>query len=161
MTTSTELAKIVELLVGGTALGFWDVGPFDNDDAADFAGDLDAAPADARMEMVGRALDRVVTADDDVDMWHIPKAVAAAALIAAQCAGGEATCSNYGPSTPMPQFPNSLKELAIDALDSVLAASPWRAANWNDVSQGEQWRRNIIALRNVLDPPQREALFEV
>jgi hypothetical protein len=143
------------------ALGFWDVGPFDNDDAADFAGDLDAVTADARIEMVGRALDRVVTANDDVDMWHIPKAVAAAALIAAQCPGGEATCPIYGPSTPMPQFPNSLKGLAIDALDNVLAASSWRAVEWNDVSKGEQWRRNIIALRNLLDPPQRETLFEI
>jgi hypothetical protein len=68
--------------LGVAALGFWDVGPFDNDDAADFAGDLDAVTADARIEMVGRVLDRVATANDDVDMWHIPKAVAAAALIA-------------------------------------------------------------------------------
>lgn len=37
------------------ALGFWDVGPSDNDGAADFAGDLDAATADARIEMVYRA----------------------------------------------------------------------------------------------------------
>jgi hypothetical protein len=85
--------------LGVAALGFWDVGPFDNDDAADFAGDLDAVAADARIEMVGRALERVVTTNDDVDMWHIPKAVAAAALIAAQCPGGEAICPIYGPST--------------------------------------------------------------
>ncbi|MEU9505297.1 DUF4259 domain-containing protein [Micromonospora sp. NPDC048170] len=143
------------------ALGFWDVGPFDNDDAADFAGDLDVVTADARVEMVGRVLDRVVTTSDDVDMWHIPKAIAAAALIAAQCPGGDATCPIYGPSTPMPRFPNSLKDLAIDALDNVLASSSWRAVEWNDALQGEQWRRNIIALRKVLDPPQRETLFEI
>ncbi|RKR86196.1 uncharacterized protein DUF4259 [Micromonospora pisi] len=142
-------------------MGFWDVGPFDNDDAADFAGDLDAATADARIEMVCGALDRVVTANVDIDMWHISKAVAAAALIAAQCPGGEAACPIYGPSAPMPQFPNALKQLAIDALDNVLAASSWRAVEWNDVSKGSQWRGNIIALRNVLDPPQRETLFEI
>ncbi|MFI7080448.1 DUF4259 domain-containing protein [Micromonospora sp. NPDC049903] len=139
-------------------MGFWDVGPFDNDDAADFAGDLDVVAEDVRIEMVGRVLDRVVTANDDVDMG-IPKAVAAAALIAAQCPGGEATCPVYGPSTPMPQFPNSLRGLAVDALDNVLAASSWRAVEWNDAAKGQQWRRNIIALRNVLDPPQRETLF--
>ncbi|KAB1161441.1 hypothetical protein F6X68_04410 [Micromonospora sp. AMSO12t] len=53
-----------------------------------------------------------------------------------------------------------MKELAIVALDNVLATSPWRAVEWNDASKGEQWRRNIIALRNILDPKQRETLFE-
>ncbi|MER5334196.1 DUF4259 domain-containing protein [Micromonospora sp. NPDC002717] len=142
-------------------MGFWGVGPFDNDDAADFADDLDAATVDVRIEMVGSVLDRVVTAHDDIDMWHAPRAVAAAALVAAQCPGGRATCPIYGPSTPMPQFPSSLKQLAIDALDNVLAASAWRAPEWRDASNGSQWRRNIIALRNVLDPPQRETLFEI
>lgn len=142
-------------------MGFWDVVPFDNDDAADFAGDLDAATAGARTGMVDRVLDRVVTTNDDIDGSHVPRAVAAAALIAAQCPGGAATCPIYGPFTPMPQFPSSLKQLAIDALDNVLAASPWQAVEWNDVSKGEQWRRNIIGLRNLLDPAQRETLFEI
>ncbi|MFG3701721.1 DUF4259 domain-containing protein [Micromonospora sp. NPDC047620] len=98
--------------VGGGGSGLLDVGPFDNDDAAaDFAGELDAVTADARIEMVGRVLGRVVTANNDVNMWHIPKAVAAAALIAAQCPGGEATGPIYGPSTPMPPLESCGKGL--------------------------------------------------
>jgi hypothetical protein len=45
-------------------MGFWGVGPFDNDDAADFAGDLDEATADARIEMVGSTLERVARVTD-------------------------------------------------------------------------------------------------
>ncbi|MER7420914.1 DUF4259 domain-containing protein [Micromonospora peucetia] len=70
MTTSTELAKIVKVSVGG-GFGLWDVGPFDNDDAAEFAGDLEAVTTDARIGMVGRALDHVVMANLIFNLWRV------------------------------------------------------------------------------------------
>ncbi|MEV6811691.1 DUF4259 domain-containing protein [Micromonospora sp. NPDC051296] len=70
-------------------MGFWDVSPFGNDDAADFAIELDEATTAARVELVGRALERVVDTADDPGLWPIPRAVAAAALVAAQCPDGE------------------------------------------------------------------------
>lgn len=62
-------------------MGTWDVGPFDNDDAADFAVELDDAPPQARIEMIGAILERVAgPADHDSRLSDIPRAVAAAAL---------------------------------------------------------------------------------
>jgi hypothetical protein len=70
-------------------MGTWDAGPFGNDDAADFAGELDDAPAHTRIEMIGAVLERVANpAEDDPRLSDAPRAVAAAALIAAQCPGG-------------------------------------------------------------------------
>lgn len=42
-------------------MGTWDVGPFDNDTAADFGGDLDEAAAAEREGIVSSALTRVKT----------------------------------------------------------------------------------------------------
>ncbi|GGN85126.1 hypothetical protein GCM10010112_65200 [Actinoplanes lobatus] len=61
-------------------MGTWDAGPFDNDDAADFAATLDDAPAHVRIEMIGSVLERVADpASDDSRLSDAPRAVAAAA----------------------------------------------------------------------------------
>lgn len=141
-------------------MGFWDVGPFDNDDAADFAGELDDAPAHARIDMIGAILERVADpADHDSRLSGAPRAVAAAALIAAQYPSGAPIDANYGPSTPMPQFPAYLRDLAITALDCVIAKPTWLAEGWDDSPRGPEWRRTISDLRAILDPPQEETLF--
>lgn len=141
-------------------MGTWDAGPFDNDDAADFAGELDDAPAQARIEMIGAVLERVADpTDDDSRLSDAPRAVAAAALIAAQCPGGSPVDPNYGPSTPMPQFPVYLRDLAIKALDSVTTKPTWLAEAWNEGPDGPEWHRAISELRTILDPPQEETLF--
>ncbi|MFD6987164.1 DUF4259 domain-containing protein, partial [Streptomyces sp. NPDC059956] len=41
-------------------MGTWDVGPFDNDTAADFGGDLDEVAAGEREGIVRSALTRVI-----------------------------------------------------------------------------------------------------
>jgi Domain of unknown function (DUF4259) len=152
--------SIHEIAEGGEGMGTWDVGPFDNDDAADFAGDLDDAPEQARIEMIGAVLGRVADpADDDSRLSDAPRAVAAAALIAAQCPGGAPVDHGYGPSTPMPQFPAYLRELAINALDCVMTKPTWLAEAWGESPNGPEWRRTISDLRTVLDPPQEETLF--
>jgi hypothetical protein len=143
-------------------MGTWDVEPFGNDDAADFADELDDAPAQVRIEMIGAVLDRVANpADDDPRLSEAPRAVAAAALVAAQCPGGVPVTSGYGPTTPMPQFPAYLRNLAIDALDSVITTPTWLAEDWDATPKGPAWRRTISDLRNVLDPPQEETLFDL
>jgi hypothetical protein len=141
-------------------MGTWDAGPFDNDDAADFAGELDDAPAPARIEMIGAVLERVADpTGDDSRLSDAPRAVAAAALIAAQCRGGTPVDPNYRPSTPVPQFPAYLRDLAIKALDSVITKPTWLAEAWDESPSGPEWRRTISELRVVLDPPQEETLF--
>jgi hypothetical protein len=143
-------------------MGSWDVEPFGNDDAADFADELDEAPMQTRVEMIGSALDRVANAtDDDPRLSEAPRAVAAAALVAAQCPGGASVTSTYGPTTPMPQFPVYLRNLAIDALDRVITTPTWLAEYWDEAAEGPAWRRTVSDLRKVLDPPQEETLFDL
>jgi hypothetical protein len=63
------------------SVGAWDSGPFDNDDAADFAAQLDEADPNQRIVMIREAL-RI---SDDEETF--PRAVAAAAVLAAAKAG--------------------------------------------------------------------------
>jgi hypothetical protein len=149
-------------------MGTWDVEPFGNDDAADFATDLDEASTPERIEMIGSVLDRVAHAtDNDLRLEDTARhsdairAVAAAALVAAQCPGGAPVTSGYGPTTPMPEFPADLRRLALNALDSVIAPPSWLAEYWDESAEGPAWRRTIADLRKVLDPPQRESLFDL
>jgi hypothetical protein len=143
-------------------MGTWDVGPFGNDDAADFAGELDDAPAHTRIEMIGAVLERVANpADNDPRLLDAPRAVAAAALIAAQCPGGAPIVSAHGPTTQMPEFPGYLRSVAIDALDRVITTPTWLAEEWDATPEGPAWHRTVSDLRKVLDPPQHESLFDL
>ena len=141
-------------------MGFWDSSPFGNDDAADFAVELDESTAQGRIEMVGAVLERVATTGitEDLDAGDAPRAVAAAALVAAQAPAGKPTQSDYGPSTPMPQFPGFLSQLAIGALDRLVTPPSWLADAW---SGDAAWHQTINDLRNVLDPLQAETLFDL
>ncbi|MFF7205469.1 DUF4259 domain-containing protein [Streptomyces sp. NPDC008141] len=145
-------------------MGTWDVGPFDNDTAADFAGDLDEAASDERESMILGVLKRAANPADYLDTPDAERAVAAAALVVAQHPAGEPACSNYGPSEPLPEFPADLRTLAVDALDQVVAELSELAELWGEAPDGPKWRRGITRLRDVLDPPiplQEDALFEI
>lgn len=145
-------------------MGTWDIGPFDNDTAADFASDLDEAAVEEREPMVRRALKRVAAATEFLETPDAERAVAAVALVAAQHPDGVPACSNYGPSEPLPVFPVELRTLAVEALDRVVAESSEIAELWDDVPDGWKWRQDITRLRDVLDPPvppQEEALFGI
>ncbi|MEU3290473.1 DUF4259 domain-containing protein [Streptomyces longwoodensis] len=145
-------------------MGTWDIGPFDNDTAADFAGDLDEAAVDEREPMVRQVLKCAADCADFLDAADAERAVAAAALVVAQHPNGEPACSNYGPTEPLPDFPADLRTLAIDALDQVVAELSELAQLWGDAENGQKWRQDITRLRDVLDPPippQEEALFEI
>ncbi|MFI9777353.1 DUF4259 domain-containing protein [Streptomyces sp. NPDC051956] len=75
---------------------------------------------------------------------------------------GEPACPNYGPSEPLPEFPEELRALAINALGSVVSQVSEVAELWDQVPDRLTWRRDILRLRNVLAPPippQEEALF--
>ncbi|MEE1761325.1 DUF4259 domain-containing protein [Streptomyces sp. SP18BB07] len=81
-------------------MGTWNTGPFDNDTAADFAGDLDDAKSEEREALIRGVLTRPV----DVTGWLTEgeEAVAAAALIAVRCPGGAPIDTPFGPEEPMP-----------------------------------------------------------
>jgi hypothetical protein len=54
-----------------------------------------------------------------------------------------------------------VRALAIDALDRVMKTPTWLAQNWDATPDGPAWRQTVSGLRKVLDPPQRESLFDL
>ncbi|MFH0244608.1 DUF4259 domain-containing protein [Streptomyces sp. HK10] len=141
-------------------MGTWDIGPFENDMAADFAGALDGTAPDERENLVRATLGRAVRARDYLDGSEGEKAVAAAALVAAQCPGGEPVGTGYGPKEALPAFSGDLRPLAVEALDRVVAGESELAELWDETSNGPKWRESIGRLRAVLAPesgPREEA----
>ncbi|MEV0523069.1 DUF4259 domain-containing protein [Streptomyces sp. NPDC050439] len=131
-------------------MGTWDVGPFDNDTAADFCGDLDDAPAEDRLSLVRAALSDAAEEDGELDASVAETAVAAAALVAAQCPGGEPVDPVYGPEQAIPDL-LSQRDPAHQALDRVLAEGSELRDLWEE-SDGEPWRKGVEGLRRVLQP---------
>jgi hypothetical protein len=131
-------------------MGTWDTGPFDNDTAADFCGDLDEAAAYEREGMIRSALTRVIDTENYLEAPESDVAVAAAALVAAQCPQGPATDSVYGPKEPLPDLAG-LRDLALQALDRVMTEPSELLEIW-DGTQGRAWRAEIHRLQSGLLP---------
>ncbi|WP_371094785.1 DUF4259 domain-containing protein [Streptomyces sanglieri] len=145
-------------------MGTWDIGPFDNDTAADFGGDLDEAASEERESMIRGVLKRAADPVDYLDASDGERAVAAAALVVAQHPDGEPVSATCGPSEPLPALPADLRTLAVEALDQVVSELSELAELWAEAANGSKWRQNITRLRDILDPlvpPQEEVLFEI
>ncbi|MFF2406628.1 DUF4259 domain-containing protein [Streptomyces sp. NPDC058092] len=124
-------------------MGTWDIGPFDNDTASDFANDLDAAAVGERETLIRRVLMRTIDNQDYLEAPDAEEAVAAAAL---------------------PNLPADLRRLAVEALARVLADESELAELWGEAEDGRRWRSSIGRLRQGLDPtPQArmDVLFEL
>ncbi|MGW9398666.1 DUF4259 domain-containing protein [Streptomyces sp. NPDC055642] len=142
-------------------MGTWDIGPFENDMAADFAYTLDE---DERESLVRATLTRTIQTRDYLESPEGAEAVAAIALIAAQCPGGEPISTSYGPDEALPIFADDLQPLAVEALDRVVAEASELAELWDETPDGPRWRQNIRSLRAVLAPepePQEDLLFDL
>lgn len=133
---------------GERHMGTWDVGPFDNDTAADWCHDLDDASADAREGMVRATLIRAADTTEYLDADVSEEAVAAAALVAAQCPGGEPADPHYGPDEPLPDL-TGLRALALQALDRVMTEPSELLELWAE-SDGGSWQATISRLRTTL-----------
>ncbi|MFD3660638.1 DUF4259 domain-containing protein [Streptomyces sp. NPDC058659] len=131
-------------------MGTWDIGPFDNDTAADFSYRVDEAPTEKRAEVLREAFREVTaTGDDYLDSHLAVEAIASAALVAAQCPGGDPVTTAYGPKKPLPELPAELRPLAVAALDRILAPESELLELWEE-SDGEEWKAGIRKLRAVL-----------
>lgn len=75
--------------------------------------------------------------------------MAAAALVAAQCPEGSPVDSSYGPEQPIPVLPEELRELAVRALDRVVAEDSELKQLW-DESGDPTWLAEVDKLRLVL-----------
>ncbi|BFO18166.1 hypothetical protein SHKM778_45540 [Streptomyces sp. KM77-8] len=145
-------------------MGTWDIGPFENDMAADFAYTLDETPKDKCESLVRATLTRTIQTRDYLESPEGAEAVAAVALIAAQCPGGKPISTSYGPDEVLPIFANDLQPLAVAALDRVVAEASELAELWDETPDGPRWRQNISGLRAVLAPEpelQEDQLFDL
>ncbi|HCT76669.1 MAG TPA: hypothetical protein DGG94_23340 [Micromonosporaceae bacterium] len=111
-------------------MGTWDDGPFDNDSAADWCGNLhDAGPAE-RTGLITKALREAAEETGFLDSREGERAIAAAAIIVSHLPGGVPLTSPYAPDFLLEggrvDIPADLPALAVQALDRVLAAdSEW------------------------------------
>ncbi|MFF2957772.1 DUF4259 domain-containing protein [Streptomyces sp. NPDC057963] len=129
-------------------MGTWDIGHFDNDTAADFSGRIDDTPEAGREAVIRNALTLAIGATYlESDEGGI--AVAAAALVASQCPGGEPVTTAYGPDKPLPVLATDLRPLAVKALDAVLGENSELRELWDDAGDKE-WAPGITRLREVL-----------
>ncbi|MFB7946510.1 DUF4259 domain-containing protein [Kitasatospora phosalacinea] len=139
-------------------MGTWDTGPFDDDTAADFAGDLDDAAPEQRAAMVRAVLTRALHAPDGLDQAGDQHAVAAAALVAAQCPGGEPVTTPYGPEQPLPPLVE-LRPLAARAVVRALGPDSDLTEGWFGHAAFLAWRNGLEQLHAVLRGPGPEPRF--
>ncbi|WP_374982762.1 DUF4259 domain-containing protein [Streptomyces fradiae] len=129
-------------------MGTWDVGPFGNDTAADFGGALDDAAEGEREGVVRDALLCVIRTADYLEVPEAEEAVAAAALVAAQCPGGDPVDPVYAPEEPLPDL-TALRGEAVQALDRVMTEPSELLELWAE-SDGGPWLASVRRLRDVL-----------
>jgi hypothetical protein len=132
----------------------WDVGPFDNDPAADWCGDLHDAAPEERLAMISEAL---ASTAEESEYLHgaLPfEAVAAAAVVASQLPGGPPIDSPYGPDFLAEgghiDLPPDAPDLARQALDRVVGdESEWRDL-WDDAGQLDEAVAALAPIRAAL-----------
>ncbi|MFE3450502.1 DUF4259 domain-containing protein [Nonomuraea sp. NPDC059194] len=134
-------------------MGTWDVGPFDNDTAADWCGDLQDADAAQRPGLIRRALATVVEQEGYLDSDVACEALAAAAIVAAQ-RGGPPITSAYAPEFLRAgggvEVPDDVAALAVRALDRVAGeGSEWREL-WEEADAGSQAAAAVAPIREAL-----------
>lgn len=143
-------------------MGTWDAGPFDNDDAADWAYAFEHADAGSGLALIETTLRTAVQvpADDYLDSDDGADAVAAAATLAHILDGeplggsgkvsGNAAFAWVARTAPVPS--PELLELAIRALTRVTAPGSELASLWAEA--GPEWRSGIDSLSDRLSRGQ-------
>ncbi|MGW5666681.1 DUF4259 domain-containing protein [Micromonospora sp. NPDC003776] len=131
----------------------WQLGPFDNDDAVEWCDALEAAPLDQRVELVRDTLS-VAVAGRALTAGEAARVVAAAATALQSLSGVPVSNSAYAPrflsGAGAMAVDSSIRDLAVRALDEVLAnGSAWRL-RWADDVEEEEALAVIESLRSHL-----------
>ncbi|GGN31409.1 hypothetical protein FHR83_004472 [Actinoplanes campanulatus] len=117
-------------------MGAWGIGPFDNDNAADWSGDLHEAAPGERAALIRRTLEEVLHEGEYLQVDTGDEAVAAAAVIASLLPGGTALTTAYAPDFLIEggtlDLPDDLPALALRALDRVAGDDSEWAELWED-----------------------------
>jgi len=138
-------------------MGTWDVGPFDNDTAADWCGDLDDAAPEQRAVLIRDALGRVAQHGDEyLDSDDAVQAIAAAAIVASQLPGGTAVDTPYAPDFLLNggtvEVADDVPAIAVRALDRIVEDdSEWREL-WEDAEESyPQALASVQSIRDTLE----------
>jgi hypothetical protein len=138
-------------------VGTWDVGPFDNDAAADWCGGLHDTDSTQRVEVIRAALAAVADHGDDyLDSDLAVEAIAAAAIVASQLPGGPPVTSPYAPDFLLAggavNVPAHVPALALRALDRITADnSEWRELWEEDPDSFAQAVAALLPIRTTLE----------
>lgn len=139
-------------------MGAWGHGPFDNDDAGDWAFSFDDAAPEDKLAVLDAAFGEAVATDaqDYLDMDQGTVVVAAATVLAALVDHTMGVDDNYGPSTLATlrdaglEIPAQLREKALVALDRVTGEnSEWRDL-WEDAGSLDEASAPLTHIRTVL-----------
>ncbi|MEU8006809.1 DUF4259 domain-containing protein [Catellatospora sp. NPDC049111] len=138
-------------------MGTWDIGPFDNDGAADWCGNLhDADPAE-RLGLIRQALRQAAEETGYLDSREGEQAIAAAAVIGSQLPGAVRLMSSYAPDFLTDgnrlEVPADLPALAVRALDRVLAADSEWVELWEETNDPDAAFAVVRNLRAELHRP--------
>lgn len=132
-------------------MGTWDVGPFNNDTAADWCGDLHDAAGDQRLPLLRATLSVIVdNTDKRLSNRLADRAIAAVAVVASQLPGGEPLVTPYAPDFLLEggtlDIPGDIPPLALLALDRIVGDdSEWRDL-WEDAGS---YADAVGALRTI------------
>ena len=131
-------------------MGAWGTGPFDNDDAADFAASLDHLEPEYRVGAIRSALTHAAEQTGYLDRDAGSAAVAAAALFAAQRGNDIPIDCIHGPKQLIPELPDDVGGIAIGALNRVLAECSELNELWLDSPDAEAWLHMVSNLAAAL-----------
>jgi hypothetical protein len=138
-------------------MGTWDIGPFDNDTAADWCGELDDAAPEQRAALIRETLSRVAEHGDEyLDSDDAVEAIAAAAIVASQLPGGAAIDTPYAPDFLLEggtvEVAADVPTIAVRALDRIVGDdSEWRDL-WEDAAESyPQALASVQSIRATLE----------
>lgn len=134
-------------------MGTWDVGPFENDTAADWSATFDEADEATRVEMLAETLTAAADETEYLDSDFALEAIAAAAVVASQ-RGGPPIVSTYAPDFLTEggriDIPAKIPALALRALDRIVADdSEWRDL-WDEADRLDEATAVLDPIRAAL-----------
>ena len=129
-------------------MGTWANGPFDNDEAMDFVGDLSEAPA---WRAVVQMLDHVTQQAGYLEAPEGEIAVAAAAIVAAAVGDVTILPDNHRElKAALGAPPKGAVALARSALARVVAPASELDELWQEGDEHDAWLTQIAALQSTL-----------
>lgn len=131
-------------------MGAWGTGVFENDDAADWAYELEAA---SDLTPARQALAATMDTDGYLELPECACAVAAAAVVAA-CFDGDLKGLPEELGEWIDDHPDNAARgdarLAVDALERVMSEESELRDLWTDAPEGQEWAEGIERLRHRL-----------